>query len=254
MEEQDKYRAENRKVLQGDPAMTMTCNICSHPSRLQIDREIVAGRSLRAIATEYGLSSSSLARHRARHLSRQLLKSAGAKQALDAQRLLDDVEAMRSRILEILDKCRAKGWYNSELRGIAEWRNTLQFLTGLALDLHRLEIEEGRAGQRLQIEDLKEVYTRSELEQLQTLLSKRDQGAGTAIAATLQEQIPRQNLPPVSHSPEEQADQPKKQKTLPRIRRCSPEEAAGPGEAPCSSMDQRILEAIQAHRRGRAAL
>ena len=246
MEEQDKYRAENRKVLQGDPAMTMTCNICSHPSRLQIDREIVAGRSLRAIATEYGLSSSSLARHRARHLSRQLLKSAGAKQALDAQRLLDDVEAMRSRILEILDKCRAKGWYNSELRGIAEWRNTLQFLTGLALDLHRLEIEEGRAGQRLQIEEMKSTYSKSELEQLQSLLAKRDRGADTAVDVL--PELPAWTDP--KHDPDQSQEE---QISLPRIRRTQTVDAPGP-EVPSPSMDQRILEAIQAARRKRAAL
>ena len=152
--------------------MAMVCQICSHSERLQIDRDILGGKALSKIALEYGLSSSSLARHRARHLSRQLLKSHEAREALDTQRLLDDVEDMRSRIIEILDKCRSKGWYNSELKGIAEWRNTLAFVTSLALDLRRLEHEEKQSTVRLQADQLRQNLTRDEIEFLHYLLTK----------------------------------------------------------------------------------
>lgn len=44
--------------------MAMTCRCCKHPRRKELDRELAAGESKRTVATRYGLTESSVQRHR----------------------------------------------------------------------------------------------------------------------------------------------------------------------------------------------
>ena len=49
----------------------MRCAVCSHPDRAAIDAVLLQGElSLRTIAARYGLSASTLYRHRSRHLEK----------------------------------------------------------------------------------------------------------------------------------------------------------------------------------------
>ena len=47
------------------------CSVCAHPSRGEIDRALMEGRTYRSLAAKFGLSPSALCRH-TKHLARYL--------------------------------------------------------------------------------------------------------------------------------------------------------------------------------------
>jgi hypothetical protein len=152
--------------------MPMVCSICSDSRRVKIDREIVRGRSVNSIATEYGFSPSSLGRHKAKCISRQLLKSHEMRELVNLDTLMGDVVMMRERCLDILERAKAKGWMNTELRALGEIRATYEFLGKLAIDLRRLENEEQQTQRSQEVQTLQENLSRDELELLQYMIQK----------------------------------------------------------------------------------
>ena len=76
--------------------MNKRCTVCKHTERPEIDRQLIRGLPYRALAEQYGLSSSALRRH-TKHL-------AGA---LDRQRRHQD-QANLTALLERLDTLNAR--------------------------------------------------------------------------------------------------------------------------------------------------
>ncbi len=76
--------------------MNNRCTVCKHPERPEIDRQLIRGVTYKALAVQFGLSSSALRRH-TKHL-------AGA---LDRQRRQED-QANLSALLERLDLINAR--------------------------------------------------------------------------------------------------------------------------------------------------
>ena len=56
--------------LGGTDSQPARCSVCSHSSRPEIDRGLMAGVSYRTLAGQFGLSPSALCRH-TRHLARR---------------------------------------------------------------------------------------------------------------------------------------------------------------------------------------
>src|SRR5215467_5135676 len=86
--------------------MPMTCKVCGHKKRLEIDRALLEGQSLRVIARRTGTTASSLQRHKAEHLARSLVKAHEAREVARADSLLDDVrkaEGRTERLLEVAE-------------------------------------------------------------------------------------------------------------------------------------------------------
>jgi hypothetical protein len=84
----------------------MTCKVCGHKKRLEIDRALLEGQSLRDIARRTGTTASSLQRHKADHLARDLVKAHEAWEVARADSLLDDVrkaEGQAERLLEVAE-------------------------------------------------------------------------------------------------------------------------------------------------------
>ena len=77
--------------------MPMTCRVCGHKKRLEIDRALLEGQSLRDIAKRTGTTASSLQRHKAEHLARSLVKAHEAREVARADSLLDDVRTGEGR-------------------------------------------------------------------------------------------------------------------------------------------------------------
>jgi hypothetical protein len=69
----------------------MTCRVCGHKKRLEIDRALLEGQSLRDIAKRTSLTPSSLQRHKAEHLTRSLVKAHEAREVARADSLLAEV-------------------------------------------------------------------------------------------------------------------------------------------------------------------
>jgi hypothetical protein len=77
----------------------MVCRVCSSPDRAEIDRSLVSGTgSDRTIATRFGLSRQSIARHRVNHLPATLVVEDDARRRDDAADLRSGVAALTSLV------------------------------------------------------------------------------------------------------------------------------------------------------------
>jgi hypothetical protein len=127
----------------------MTCKVCGHKKRLEIDRALLEGQSLRVIARRTETTASSLQRHKAEHLARSLVKAHEAREVARADSLLDDVrkaEGRAERLLEvaedILDEAReaedlktAIGAIRAAAGVMAERRNFMELRGALTGEL-----------------------------------------------------------------------------------------------------------------------
>lgn len=113
------------------------CTICSHPQREEIDRALVDGRSLRHIAAQYGLTSSSLFRHRKCHLPAHLARSKHAEIIASADSILAAVEDLRKRIMLIFDQAEQVHDWTLALSASREARSVLQLLAEVSGELPR---------------------------------------------------------------------------------------------------------------------
>lgn len=84
--------------------MAMKCSICTHPERDGIEKAILAGQSNRAIASQYGMSVTSVRRHRDNHLPEHLAKATAAEQVTKADDLISDLQYLRDKAIMFLDK------------------------------------------------------------------------------------------------------------------------------------------------------
>jgi len=67
--------------------MARPCTICTHPQRDGIDRLILEGESNTRIAANFGLSASSIRRHKAGHISTRLAAVQEEQELLTVQKL-----------------------------------------------------------------------------------------------------------------------------------------------------------------------
>jgi AcrR family transcriptional regulator len=119
------------------------CSACSHPRGRELDRDIVRGTSLNAVARNYGLSQSAVHRHAKNHLPEELRKElliefrrerAAALDAEINQERVDISSGLQSIIREIegiLNRSKAAGDDQLALTALRDMRGTL-------LDLARL--------------------------------------------------------------------------------------------------------------------
>lgn len=105
--------------------MARQCTICAHPQRVAIDRELIGGDAIAAIAAKYSASPDALSRHAAGHVVALLAKGEGAADLADADTLIDDVRALEARALAILDTAEAADNFRSALGAIREARELL---------------------------------------------------------------------------------------------------------------------------------
>lgn len=155
--------------------MGRVCKVCSDKDRLKIDRALVSGQSVSAVAKQFGVSVHSLYQHRRHHLSRQLLKAQESRDLLHSKNLLQEIQFMRDKCRQILAASEEKGSLNTSLGAIRELRSTLEFVTKLAVTLKEEKQREEHEEKRKQIEKLKRL-SREELEQLESLLRRMERG------------------------------------------------------------------------------
>ena len=76
--------------------MPRTCTICVHPQRLEIEKALVAGTSLRTISGQFGPSKTAVLRHRT-HVTEAIARNAEVQELARTGALLDDVRAGERR-------------------------------------------------------------------------------------------------------------------------------------------------------------
>lgn len=178
--------------------MTQACKICNHSDRLNIDRALVAGRSLAALGREYDVGTDSLRNHLQNHLSRQLVKSHELRTAMEGGNLLNEIEELLTRSKHILRRAEHDGRLNLALNAIKETRGTLELMSRIAVTLHQiraqeLEAERVRESEKVtqtQQEGLERLST-TELFMLVALQEKMEgQRDGDVISDVLKEMLP----------------------------------------------------------------
>jgi hypothetical protein len=104
------------------------CSICKSKKRAEIEKALVDGTSLRAIATQFRVTKDSVSRHQLKCVSTQLAKVTEEKGIALRERLLDEVESIHATTREILLEARGLADHRSALRAIAEARKNVALL------------------------------------------------------------------------------------------------------------------------------
>ena len=121
--------------------MPRVCTICTHPQRDEIDQAILAGQPLRRIAPRYGVTETSLRRHRDNHLAKALEKARETAEALRAERLAEFVLFLRNEALSVYREARKAKRLGIALQALAEARESTAVLARLVGEIgERVEI------------------------------------------------------------------------------------------------------------------
>jgi transposase-like protein len=111
------------------------CTVCDHPERHSIDEALVSGAPYRSVAKRFGLSESSVYRHKTEHLPAHLLKAREVEEAARADDLLDQVRNLQAHALDILERAEKGGDLRTALSAISQARGNLELLGKLAGEL-----------------------------------------------------------------------------------------------------------------------
>ena len=117
------------------------CSICNHAKKISINRALIKGESLRAVAGRFDVTTSSLDRHRRKCLKVQMGRAA-AREALDADSLLEDLLTLRASAVSLMRKAeRESSWQGatSALNAAHRVTETLAKMIG-ALEPDRTQV------------------------------------------------------------------------------------------------------------------
>ena len=82
------------------------CMICVHEARYDIDRAIVSGKySNRVISRRFGVSADAVQRHRVKHLPKYLALTARARELVDREKTLGEIEGMVHEVKMLFAAC-----------------------------------------------------------------------------------------------------------------------------------------------------
>jgi hypothetical protein len=117
--------------------MPRTCTVCVHGDRPAVDQALVNHRPYRNIAAQFRLSTSALVRHHDDHLPEALTKAKAAADVAQADDLLAQLRALRSKAMALLLKAEQAGDIRTALAGVREARATLELLLELSQRIDR---------------------------------------------------------------------------------------------------------------------
>ena len=107
--------------------MPEQCKACLHPEKPLIDKSLLAGMALTALASRFGLSEDSLSRHRGSHLEGEVSFKA---QGLDPQELLVDLMANKLAAQEAAQSASSPREKLEALREVRQTTEAIAKLTG----------------------------------------------------------------------------------------------------------------------------
>jgi len=116
--------------------MSRPCTVCTHPKREEIDKLLVEGKLPNTtISSLFDVTEIALRRHRANHLPEKLVRAEGAREAAQAEDLLDQVKGLRNKTYGILLQAEKAGDLRVALSAIKEARACLELLAKLIGEL-----------------------------------------------------------------------------------------------------------------------
>jgi hypothetical protein len=123
--------------------MGMSCKVCNHINRVEIDRMLCQGKSYQNIANLYDIQAQAIRRHKeSGHVNRQMITAIEHRDILEGHNLLNEIDALVDRTKVILDKAEKKERLDTALRGISELRSTYELLSKIAFALHDAKCKE----------------------------------------------------------------------------------------------------------------
>jgi len=132
--------------------MANVCTICTHPNRKEIDEMIVKGESNRRITTKYGVTESSIRRHKAKHLPSSLTKQFEEMRENDSFDIMAKIDFLIKETEDIYTVSRNGGKDLLALKSLDSLRNHFQLLINISAQLHanrvlELELLKARNGE-----------------------------------------------------------------------------------------------------------
>lgn len=86
--------------------MTRTCQVCSHPERAAIDKALIAAtRPYRSIARQFAVSGDALLRHKADHVTADILAAWQRERADNGAELAGELRGWMDRLTMLSDAC-----------------------------------------------------------------------------------------------------------------------------------------------------
>jgi hypothetical protein len=117
--------------------MARTCTICRHEDRPAIDQALVNRRPFRDIACHFNVGRMALLRHHDDHLPAAMAKAKEAEEAAQADDLLKEVRALRTKAYSLLIQAEKSGDLRTALAGVREARACLELLAEMSQQLDR---------------------------------------------------------------------------------------------------------------------
>lgn len=114
--------------------MPQICTICRHEQRAQIDTALIENEPLRNIAERFGLTPTSLHRHK-QHLSTELIMAKQAYEVAQATTLLDHLQYLISRLNTLAHKAEEDRAWPAAIGALREIRGCLTLLAQLTGEL-----------------------------------------------------------------------------------------------------------------------
>jgi hypothetical protein len=112
------------------------CKTCRHAERNAIDLALIGGESLRSIADRFGLTHSSVGRHKRNCVPGDILQAHHAKKIADADFLLARLCELERFARRLMATAEAKGDLRSALAAISEHRRLIEVQARMAMRNH----------------------------------------------------------------------------------------------------------------------
>jgi hypothetical protein len=112
--------------------MPRVCTVCASPSREAVEQGLLSGRTITALAAESGLASSSIRRHRDKHLAPALSDALAKRTTIDADRLLSWLIGLHDKTLLGIARTEARHEWGAMRGFVREARLNIELLARLA--------------------------------------------------------------------------------------------------------------------------
>lgn len=171
--------------------MPQTCSICQHTDRLQIEASLIAGMSLRRIASQFGTSDASLRRHKQNCIKPAVAAVSVMQQQLQAEgqersawNALDEMQWLHKETRTIYQEARSSPDQRFSLSTLAEIRKQTELFSKLLSGIEQSsqeQLEQEYVLLRDAIFDTLESYPDARLAVARALLSLKQQMHDTAL-------------------------------------------------------------------------
>lgn len=107
------------------------CTVCDHELSHLVNVALVSREPYRAVAKQFGLSTSALKRHSAEHIPQLLVTANEAVLHSQADDLIRHMRGLQGKTLKLLEEAEAAGDLGTALRGVREARGNIELLARL---------------------------------------------------------------------------------------------------------------------------